>query len=437
MSIAQQADGIVVCAPKPAAAAGPALPAALPPALSAALDAGYLPCLERTLRTSLRSCATLSDLLNVYGTIFGGKIHFNWAQLLAFGEERAAAALLATAAKGVRRAMMRVRCSADQEAWPRFIFWFNARKLELFRAGEDVAKAAAKAGREHGEKEGATWSAACSATCSSSSSSSSSSKVGAADGGSDSSGHASADAAAAGGLPPPAQQLARLLSYGLASWLPLFLELPALCDRVGTDVIVWACQVAMALDLLRLGLRATQLALQRGDTRAAESWRGLLGSGPELGRLLASWRERLENDVLEGILGAPGGEDESTLLTGIAAINDVQLVLYALDRDAQGTHGEPAQEDADSGWRPQLPSLLSPPCDARQVLPCCSNPRCVELAGDSEAGVVLRRCGGACGGAVGYCCAACQRAHWAAGHREVCKGRRRAGERPGAVSGRG
>ncbi len=41
--------------------------------------------------------------------------------------------------------------------------------------------------------------------------------------------------------------------------------------------------------------------------------------------------------------------------------------------------------------------LLFPPCSAGNVLACCSNPRCAELAGNSEAGVVLSRCGGACG----------------------------------------
>ncbi len=424
----RQADKTVVCAPIPAAAASPALPAAPPAALSAALDAGYLPCLERTLRTCFHTFTTSSDLADVYADVFGGKIHFNWAQLLAFGEERAAAALLATAAKGVRHAIVHARFGADRQVWSRCMVWFNARTLELVHTGEYIATA----GREHGEEEeeeGAPFSAARSAT---GSSSSSSRNAGPADGGSDSARHASADADAAGGLPPPVQQLVRLLSYGLALWLPLYLELPALCDRMGIGSMVWAWQVELALDLLGLGLRATQLALQRGNIRAAESWRGLLGSSPELGGLLASWRERLEE---KGKRDADGGEGALPVL---AKLKDVQQMLCVLDTDAQGTQGEPAQEDADSGWRPQLPRLLSPPCDARQVLHCCSNPRCAELAGDSEAGVVLRRCGGACGGAAAYCCAACQRAHWAAGHRDECTGRRRrGGQRAGAFGGGG
>ncbi|PNH03920.1 hypothetical protein TSOC_009954 [Tetrabaena socialis] len=52
------------------------------------------------------------------------------------------------------------------------------------------------------------------------------------------------------------------------------------------------------------------------------------------------------------------------------------------------------------------------------LLPACSNPLCANLAGDSEADLPLRACGG-CGRAR-YCCAGCQREHWRAGHRAEC-----------------
>ncbi len=49
----------------------------------------------------------------------------------------------------------------------------------------------------------------------------------------------------------------------------------------------------------------------------------------------------------------------------------------------------------------------------------CGNPECVNFEGDAEGALKFRRCGGC--GAVRYCGADCQRAHWRAGHREECK----------------
>ncbi len=49
----------------------------------------------------------------------------------------------------------------------------------------------------------------------------------------------------------------------------------------------------------------------------------------------------------------------------------------------------------------------------------CGNPECVNFEGDAEGELKFRRCGGC--GAVRYCGADCQRAHWRAGHREECK----------------
>jgi hypothetical protein len=51
--------------------------------------------------------------------------------------------------------------------------------------------------------------------------------------------------------------------------------------------------------------------------------------------------------------------------------------------------------------------------------PGCSNPRCCCLEGLSEAEMKTQVCAGCRG--VRYCSAACQRAHWRAGHKEVCK----------------
>jgi hypothetical protein len=51
--------------------------------------------------------------------------------------------------------------------------------------------------------------------------------------------------------------------------------------------------------------------------------------------------------------------------------------------------------------------------------PGCSNPRCCSLQGVSEGEMKTQVCVG-CRGAR-YCSTACQRAHWRAGHKEVCK----------------
>jgi hypothetical protein len=51
--------------------------------------------------------------------------------------------------------------------------------------------------------------------------------------------------------------------------------------------------------------------------------------------------------------------------------------------------------------------------------PGCNNPRCCCLEGPTEAEMKFQACA-ACRGAR-YCSAACQRAHWSAGHKEVCK----------------
>ncbi|KAG2494684.1 hypothetical protein HYH03_007200 [Edaphochlamys debaryana] len=63
--------------------------------------------------------------------------------------------------------------------------------------------------------------------------------------------------------------------------------------------------------------------------------------------------------------------------------------------------------------------------EAQALPPVCANPACVNLAGDSEAGLKLQQCGRC--GKVSYCCRECQVAHWKAGHKEACSGGHREG----------
>ncbi|KXZ48138.1 hypothetical protein GPECTOR_30g234 [Gonium pectorale] len=84
-------------------------------------------------------------------------------------------------------------------------------------------------------------------------------------------------------------------------------------------------------------------------------------------------------------------------------------------------------------------ALLPPDQAAAGLPPACSNPRCTNLAGDSDAdlaagpGAGLRRCGGC--RVERYCCVECQRAHWRAGHGAECGGGAGAGAGRGVGGG--
>jgi hypothetical protein len=68
------------------------------------------------------------------------------------------------------------------------------------------------------------------------------------------------------------------------------------------------------------------------------------------------------------------------------------------------------------------PVALPPLSACEGLMRTCSNPRCANLEGDSEAELRLQVCAG-CGGP-SYCGRACQVAHWRAGHKEACAGKR-------------
>ncbi len=232
----------------------------------------------------------------------------------------------------------------------------------------------------------------------------------------------------------------RLLSFAMPHWLPLWLDLASATVTDGRLTRLWHYDVHQAFDMLDLVQNICKYALWRKDLRAAESWRSVVAkSGKEVEGVLDGCRRLLEREeATAGQLSAGGRgfreREGNTVEMLDKDMEQVRETAFVLDADLQQAMA--AQEAAEGGWEGLWPlaglGLLAPPCDARQLLPCCSNPRCAELAGDSEAGVVLRRCGGACGGAAAYCCAACQRAHWAAGHREECVGKRRGGERVGS-----
>ncbi|PNH05402.1 hypothetical protein TSOC_008336 [Tetrabaena socialis] len=75
--------------------------------------------------------------------------------------------------------------------------------------------------------------------------------------------------------------------------------------------------------------------------------------------------------------------------------------------------------------RDRLLARLVRPAEARALLRICSYRGCIRFAGDSEAEARLQTCGKC--GAAWYCCRACQLSHWReGGHKEACAG----GSRP-------
>ncbi len=375
----------------------------------------------------------------------------------AYGDGKEAAALLITAAKAVRRMMADcaqrmaavgpIACATVGAWWCSMLSDLVGRAVDVARAEggpaalagmgvETLGSFCSGSGSGGGGNGGSGGGSSGSGSAGSGSGGSGSGGSGGWGGGSDSGrlaagpsssvwsapGSAAAAAAAAVSRLPhsAAQQLVRLVGFGLPVWLPLCLQLLELGNAVGVDGKLWRWQVSRAADLVSYAMRSMALALERRDRTAAESWGRLLQQDCNIGAALEGWCEGLERRRPALQAGA-----QDWLLQGVKRLLERWRMLDSEARRRAGTERRvTADEDLEEAWL--LAGLMPPPCDAGQILACCSNPRCAELAGDSEAGVVLRRCGGACGGAVAYCCTACQRAHWAAGHKGQC-GRRGGG----------
>ncbi len=120
-----QLDRVSITSISPLSCAGFSLPPALSAALTAALDAGYLPCLERTLRCGLRSFPAVAEFALVFDRFFSTDMDGRftgpcassdaWFLMLPYGKEREAAAWLATTAKMVRRVLVTANSSRLQD----------------------------------------------------------------------------------------------------------------------------------------------------------------------------------------------------------------------------------------------------------------------------------------------------------------------------------
>ncbi|GLC71935.1 hypothetical protein PLESTF_001182800 [Pleodorina starrii] len=131
----------------------------------------------------------------------------------------------------------------------------------------------------------------------------------------------------------------------------------------------------------------------------------------------------LDMERLRDVLGPEGKLRDPELLAALERMAEVGTGA------ASGRGGAAAAAAAAAEQPRPLPeelrqwaaaaALLVPPSEVRAVLPACDYPGCVNLAGDSEAGLGLAGCAG-CGGRVRYCSRDCQTAHWKAGHKAAC-----------------
>ncbi|KXZ48301.1 hypothetical protein GPECTOR_29g76 [Gonium pectorale] len=139
---------------------------------------------------------------------------------------------------------------------------------------------------------------------------------------------------------------------------------------------------------------------------ASAAAKGPSGAAAVSAKLTLPWRPGLLREAAAGLRSC-GDQDMAAHAEGLAAY---------LELGGEGACGALRQAPSPPG---PLVSALPPPTEARRLLPGrCANPRCANLAGDSEADLTLKACAGC--GAVGYCCRPCQTAHWRAGHKGQC-----------------
>ncbi|KAG2501474.1 hypothetical protein HYH03_001253 [Edaphochlamys debaryana] len=169
-----------------------------------------------------------------------------------------------------------------------------------------------------------------------------------------------------------------------------------------------------------------------------ESWGHLYGHTAVWAECIANTREEEVLWALEDERSAatwqPGAvRGVAEVLRGMGGRTKLAVAMERLAKQLEAwASGEEAGGLALGEWEVQtvsgspgtlgatLEALLVPPAEARRRLglPACSNPACANLAGDSEAGLRLQKCGG-CGQA-SYCCRECQTAHWRSGYKEAC-----------------
>ncbi|KXZ45617.1 hypothetical protein GPECTOR_52g2 [Gonium pectorale] len=352
------------------------LPPEPPFEVAAALEGGLLRCLERLMRRAGRDpqgpeAAVLRTL---------GRLDILWpylAPLLAYGEPRQAAALVAT----LRKLLRTVGPRAMLAEWAKWAIADGSHE-GLLQAVFDVLYEAPLL---------------------------------------DVSGAAPGE-----GPSPASQQLLRLVSCAACEWLPelawAVVSEEACCavaavytgpgppaavagaDRPGHSAPDDAAPATVGSGVREAEGAATGLAPAAGTGRADST--AAAGGTPD--RPPLPWRPELLREAATQLRSYEEHE---------AAAEAEALAAY-LERGGDGAY--------QATLRPSpLASAMPPPAEARRLLPGrCANPACANLEGDSEAGLTLKACAGC--GAVGYCCRPCQLEHWRAGHKGAC-GRARGG----------
>ncbi|KAG2497632.1 hypothetical protein HYH03_004372 [Edaphochlamys debaryana] len=167
------------------------------------------------------------------------------------------------------------------------------------------------------------------------------------------------------------------------------------------------------------------LALVRGNGTAP-----LLLDSFDTDHIVASCCTSLHKALPGRLWGARGADWQPGALRALASKLAGMETLLGAELDAvaaklEGAGGSSPEALQDSGAAAAVMvlagRLAALKAEVRALLPACANPACVNLAGDSEAGLQLQPCAGC--KAVGYCCRECQAAHAAAGQTAECGGK--------------
>ncbi|KXZ48311.1 hypothetical protein GPECTOR_29g86 [Gonium pectorale] len=429
------------------------LPAEPPPALAAALDGGLLRCLELLLRRAGRDpqgpeSTLLQGLLDQVGDYLNFWSYL--APLLAYGEPRQAAALLATMRKFLRTADIEALRAEDLDVEASLhdrLLIAVAFFLTVVRAQKKEVAADAAPGAEPPSP--ASQQLLNLVSC-----------------------------AACEWLPQLSQSLSQLLlSSGmvnplllsaLLTWLPLLAGHCAAAVRspLGDDVGGGASGSGEAADdsgwrallmeevgavpLLDASLRMVARAAELRPDNRLPLLRSLVDACCATAAVARGARWGLRCPAAEVAAGRPeqqgtGNAAAAVVQSSAAAIpgtpplpwppgllREAAAGLRSCGDQNMAAHaeglaaylelgGDGACEALRQAPPPPGPlvSALPSPTAARRLLPGrCANPRCANLEGDSEADLTLKACAGC--GAVDYCCRPCQTAHWRAGHKGEC-----------------
>ncbi|KXZ47160.1 hypothetical protein GPECTOR_37g166 [Gonium pectorale] len=400
------------------------LPPSPPRPLAAALSGGLLPCLEYLLRSAGRDPAG-GSWHAVAVRELAAWLEAQLAPLLAYGDEREAAALVATLGKLLRRALADPRVIAG--VWePRANFWqavISIVSTLILNIGGDFDPSCDVAALKIGDPPFNL-------------------------GGDGSGGGGSGR----GGFAP---ETATYLLYASLDWVPL---LAACCGPQAARRQESASSEAAG-------------GSDEGDGSGGDGgdggWRALLLEKAAVGAVLGAAQERFPGHCLAAKLvarcsghlaalrsagmeaaapsesseaggresGGGGGSGAAGPSSGArrpslaaeaeAGGHSVGEEAEDVGGDNKGGSGGAAARVPEPAVDPvllRLASAMPPPAAACRLLCTCANPGCANLEGDSEAGLRLTPCAG-CGEAA-YCCRDCWTAHWRAGHRAACARRR-------------